>query len=150
MDHSEGGRSLYERLGSPSHSGCFNCGSVVIVPGRTARKDNTVANSHLSVGRLRIDSEKPAISTPQFDAIFSCSQGREDSTQRRASDSPPPVPFPQASVSPTHAAPQHQYIILDQRIKPCWKNRLTLRLWRESPDSERKSSTIPPSHHQGF
>jgi hypothetical protein len=63
---------------------------------------------------------------------------------------PPPVPFPQASISPTHAAPQHRKTHLDQHVKPCWKNRPTLKLWRESPDSERKSPTIPPSHHQGF
>jgi hypothetical protein len=63
---------------------------------------------------------------------------------------PPPVPFPQASISPTHAAPQHKKTISDQRVKPWWKNRPTLKLWRESRDSERKSPTIPPPHYQGF
>jgi hypothetical protein len=63
---------------------------------------------------------------------------------------PPPVPFPQASISPTHAASQHNEISVNQYVKPCWKNRPTLKLWRESPDSERKSLVIPPSHHQGF
>ena len=63
---------------------------------------------------------------------------------------PPPVPLPQASISPTHAAAQHKKTISDQRVKPCWKNRPTLKLWRESPDSERKSPAIPPPHHQGF
>ncbi len=65
-------------------------------------------------------------------------------------NSPPPVPFPKASISPTHAAPQHKKTISDQRVKPCWKNRPTLKLWRETLDSERKSPTIPPPHHQGF
>jgi hypothetical protein len=63
---------------------------------------------------------------------------------------PPPVPLPQASISPTHAAPQQKKTISNQRIKPCWKNRPTLKLWRKSPDSERKSPTIPSPHHQGF
>jgi hypothetical protein len=63
---------------------------------------------------------------------------------------PPPVPFPPASISPTHAASQHNKTHLDQCVKPCWKNRPTLKLWREAPDSERKSPTIPPMHHQGF
>ena len=35
---------------------------------------------------------------------------------------PPPVPFPQASFSPTHAAPQHKKIAPDQSVEPCWKN----------------------------
>jgi hypothetical protein len=61
-----------------------------------------------------------------------------------------PVPFPQASISPTHAASQHNKTHVDQRVKPCWKNRPTLKLWRESPESERKSPNIPPPHHQGF
>jgi hypothetical protein len=56
----------------------------------------------------------------------------------------PPVPFPPASISPTHAAPQHNKVHSDQHVKPCWKNQPTLKLWRESPDSERKSPTIPP------
>jgi hypothetical protein len=63
---------------------------------------------------------------------------------------PPPVPFPQAAISPTHAASQHKKTISDQYAKPCWKNQPTLKLWREPPDSERKSPTIPPPHHQGF
>jgi hypothetical protein len=63
---------------------------------------------------------------------------------------PPPVPFPQASISPTHAALQHNKTYSDQRVKPCWKTWPNLELWRESPDSETKSPTIPPSHHQGF
>ena len=63
---------------------------------------------------------------------------------------PPPVPFPRAFISPTHAASQHNKTHSDQCVKPCWKNRSTLKLWRESPDSERKSPTIPPLHHQGF
>ena len=41
-------------------------------------------------------------------------------------------------------------LVGDHCVKPCWKNRPTLKLWRESPDSERKSPTIPPPHHQGF
>jgi hypothetical protein len=57
---------------------------------------------------------------------------------------------PKAFISPTHAASQHRKTISDQCLKPCWKNRLTLKLWRESPESERKSPTIPPPHHQGF
>ncbi|MCA3313589.1 MAG: hypothetical protein ING06_10965 [Roseomonas sp.] len=60
------------------------------------------------------------------------------------------VPFPGASISPTHAAPQHNKTHSDQCVKPCRKNRPTLKLWRESPDSERKSPTIPSLHHQGF
>ena len=65
-------------------------------------------------------------------------------------DLPPQALFPQACVLQTHAAPQHNKTDSDQRLKPCWKNRPTLKLWRESPDSERKSPTIPPPHHQGF
>jgi hypothetical protein len=42
------------------------------------------------------------------------------------------------------------YMISYQRVKPCWENRPTLKLWRESPDSERKSLPIPSPHHQGF
>jgi hypothetical protein len=61
-----------------------------------------------------------------------------------------PSSIPQASISPTHAAPQHNKTHSDQRVKPCWKNQPTLKLWRESPDSERESPTIPPLHHQGF
>jgi hypothetical protein len=50
----------------------------------------------------------------------------------------------------THAAMQHKKIHSNQFLRPCWKNRPTLKLWRESPDSERKSRTIPSLHHQGF
>jgi hypothetical protein len=75
---------------------------------------------------------------------------RRTATQSHASDFPPPVPFPQAFISPIHAAPQHKKIHSDQCVRPCWKNRPTLKLWRESPDSERKSPTIPPPHYQGF
>jgi hypothetical protein len=63
---------------------------------------------------------------------------------------PSSVPIAQASISPTHAAAQHSKNQSDQRVKPWWKNRPTLKLWRESPDSERKSPTIPPPHPQGF
>jgi len=69
---------------------------------------------------------------------------RRTATQRRASDFPPPVPFPQASISPTHAAPQHNKTHSDQRLKPWWKNRPTLKLWRESPDSETKARPFRP------
>ena len=65
-------------------------------------------------------------------------------------DLPPQVLFPQACILQTHAAPQHNKTDSDQCVKPWWRIRPTLRLWRESPDSERKSPTIPPSHHQGF
>ena len=75
---------------------------------------------------------------------------RRTATRRRASDFPPPVSLPQASISPTYAAPQHNKTPSDQRVKPCWKTRPTLKLWRESPDSERKCPTIPPLRHQGF
>ena len=61
-----------------------------------------------------------------------------------------PSSIPQASILPTHAAAQHKKTYSDQRVKPCWKNQPTLKLWRESHDSERKSPTIPPLHHQGF
>jgi hypothetical protein len=84
-----------------------------------------------------------AATSPQTGSLLS-------GIQQPGSNFPPPVPFPGASISPTHAAPQHNKIILYQYFKPCWKNRLTLKLWRESPDSERKSPTIPPPHHQGF
>ena len=65
-------------------------------------------------------------------------------------DLPPQVLFPQACILQTHAAPQHNKTDSDQCVKPWWRIRPTLRLWRESPDSERKSPTIPPPHHQGF
>ena len=39
--------------------------------------------------------------------------------------------------------------ISDQRVKPYWKNRPTLKLWREFGDSERKCRNIPLEHPQG-
>jgi hypothetical protein len=39
--------------------------------------------------------------------------------------------------------------ISDQRVKPCWKNRPTLKLWRELGHSERKRRNIPLEHPQG-
>jgi hypothetical protein len=33
--------------------------------------------------------------------------------------------------------------ISDQRVKPCWKNRPTLKHWREFAGSERKRRNIP-------
>ncbi|MCA3415080.1 MAG: hypothetical protein INF84_10810 [Roseomonas sp.] len=39
--------------------------------------------------------------------------------------------------------------ILDQRVKPCWKNRPTLKLWREFADLEKKRRNIPLEHPQG-
>ena len=64
-------------------------------------------------------------------------------------DFPPQVLFPQACISRTHAAPQHDKTNSDHPVKPCWKNRPTLKLWREfSPDSERERSdhsTLAPS-----
>jgi transposase InsO family protein len=39
--------------------------------------------------------------------------------------------------------------ISDQCVKPCWKNRPTLKLWREFVDSERKRRNVPLEHHQG-
>jgi hypothetical protein len=75
---------------------------------------------------------------------------RRTATQSHASDFPPPGPFPQAFISPTYAASQQNKTHSDQRVKPCRKNRPTLKVWRESTDSERKSPTIPYLHHQGF
>ena len=40
--------------------------------------------------------------------------------------------------------------ISDQRVKPCWKNRPTLKLWRELGDLERKRRNVAPMHHQGM
>jgi hypothetical protein len=39
--------------------------------------------------------------------------------------------------------------ISNQRVKPCWKNRPTLKLWREPGDSEKKRRNIPLEHPQG-
>ena len=102
---------------------------------------STILNPFEDSGRLPRQKCRDLIGVPRE---------RRTATQRRASDFPPPVPFPQASISPTHAAPQHNKTHSDQRLKPWWKNRPTLKVWRESPDSERKSPTIPPPHHQGF
>ena len=41
------------------------------------------------------------------------------------------------------------FIISDQRLKPCWKNRPTLKLWREFTESERKRQNVTPMHLQG-
>jgi hypothetical protein len=38
--------------------------------------------------------------------------------------------------------------ISDQRVKPCWKNRPTLKLWREFAASERKRRNVPLEHPQ--
>jgi hypothetical protein len=38
--------------------------------------------------------------------------------------------------------------ILDQHVKPCWKNRPTLKLWREFAASERKRGNVPHEHPQ--
>jgi hypothetical protein len=54
----------------------------------------------------------------------------------------PPIHFPttlQRSIANT---------ILDQRVKPCWKKRPTLKLWREFADSQRKRRNVPLEHHQ--
>ena len=40
--------------------------------------------------------------------------------------------------------------ISDQCVKPCWKNRPTLKLRREFADSERKRRNIPLEHPQGL
>jgi hypothetical protein len=39
--------------------------------------------------------------------------------------------------------------ISDQRVKPYWKNRTTLKLWKEFADSEKKRQNIPLEHPQG-
>jgi hypothetical protein len=39
--------------------------------------------------------------------------------------------------------------ISDQRLKPCWKNRPTLKLWREFAGSEKKRRNVAPMRHQG-
>jgi hypothetical protein len=39
--------------------------------------------------------------------------------------------------------------ISDQCVKPCWKNRPTLKLWREFADLEKKRWNIPLEHPQG-
>jgi hypothetical protein len=38
--------------------------------------------------------------------------------------------------------------ILDQCVTPCWKNRLTLKLWRDFAGSEKKRRNVAPMHHQ--
>jgi hypothetical protein len=55
----------------------------------------------------------------------------------------PPVHFPTTLHRSTNKT------ISDQRVKPCWKSRPTLKLWRESGDSEKKHLNIPLEHHQG-
>ncbi len=55
----------------------------------------------------------------------------------------PPVHFPTTlhrSIAKTTS---------DQCVKPCWKNRPTLKLWREFGVSERKRRNIPLEHPQG-
>jgi hypothetical protein len=49
---------------------------------------------------------------------------------------------------PNHAAPQHEKTILYQCVTPCWKNRLTLKLWRDFAGSEKKRRNVAPMHHQ--
>jgi hypothetical protein len=39
--------------------------------------------------------------------------------------------------------------ISDQRVKPCWKNQPTLKLWRELGHSEKKRRNVPLEHPQG-
>jgi hypothetical protein len=55
----------------------------------------------------------------------------------------PPVHFPTTLHRSTAKT------ISDQSVKPCWKNRPTLKLWREFADSERKRRNIPLKHPQG-
>ena len=55
----------------------------------------------------------------------------------------PPVHFPTAlhrSIAKTSSG---------QRVKPCWKNRPTLKLWREFAVSEKKRRNIPLELPQG-
>jgi hypothetical protein len=96
---------------------------------------STILNPFEDSGRLPRQKCRDLIGVPRE---------RRTATQRRASDFPPPVPFPQASISPTHAAPQHNKTHSDQRLKPWWKNRPTLKVWRESPDSETKARPFRP------
>ena len=60
-----------------------------------------------------------------------------------------PVPTAPAVHFPTTLHCSMAKTISDQRIKPCWKNRPTLKLWREFADSERKRRNIPLEHPQG-
>jgi hypothetical protein len=62
-----------------------------------------------------------------------------------------PVSAPTASAIhfPTTLHRSINKAISDQRIKPCWKNRPTLKLWREFAVSEKKRRNIPLEHPQG-
>jgi hypothetical protein len=51
--------------------------------------------------------------------------------------------------SPTTLHRSINKTISDQHVKPCWKNRPTLKLWREFADSEKKRRNIPLEHPQG-
>ncbi len=59
------------------------------------------------------------------------------------SQPPPPSPFPK------HAALQQNFFISIQRVKLCWKNQPSLKLWREFTVLERKRRNVPLEHHQG-
>jgi hypothetical protein len=62
------------------------------------------------------------------------------------------LPFSAPTTPPVHSPTTLQRsiakTILDQRVKPGWKNRLTLKLLREFADSEKKRRNIPLEHPQ--
>ncbi len=65
----------------------------------------------------------------------------------------PAFPFSAPTAPPVHfPTTLHRSItktISDQRVKPCWKNRPTLKLRREFAASERKRRNVPLEHPQG-
>jgi len=65
----------------------------------------------------------------------------------------PLFPFPAPTAPPVHfPTTLHCSIaktISDQRVKPCWKNRPTLKPWREFADSEKKHRNVPLERPQG-
>jgi hypothetical protein len=81
--------------------------------------------------------------------------GEEHSFCRRPSNLgvQPHFPFSAPTAPPVHfPTTLHRSIdktISDQRVKPCWKNRPTLKLWREFAGQEKKRRNIPLEHPQG-
>jgi hypothetical protein len=81
--------------------------------------------------------------------------GKEHSFCRRPSNLgvQPVFPVSAPTAPPVHfPTTLHRSIIKtisDQRVKPCWKNRPTLKLWREFADPEKKRQNISLEHPQG-
>ena len=144
-------RSAESVVGTRRHPKGSNLAKNAQMPG-VSRNKNSLPKREFRASKVRTGADIDCAASADPPRSGRQQTGRLDKETSETLGVQPFFQFPAPTAPPVHfPTTLHRSIdktISDQYVKPCWKNRPTLKLRREFGVSERKRRNAPLEHHQ--